>query len=106
MSNPITEARPAEIVTHSTRGLSNESVDRAKRYSQIIECLREKPDMTAKQVAVMMLDKGYIPTSERNFTAPRLTEMYYKGIVNTIGKTKCEYTGKTVAVYRLAKEDE
>ena len=104
--NKIIEATPAEIVTYSTRGQSNEKVDRAKRYSQIIEVLKEHPDMTAKQVAVKMLEKGYIPTSERNFTAPRLTELYQDGIVDTIGKTKCEYTGKTVAVYRLAKKED
>ena len=45
------------------------------------------------------MDKGYIPTSERNFTAPRLTELSKMGVVEPIGKKMCQYTGKTVAVY-------
>ena len=96
--------RAGEMTTLDTRGESHEQVDKQKRYSQIIECLKECPKMTAKEVAVMMMQKGYIPTSERNFTAPRLTEMCQKGIVEPIGKTVCHYTGKTVAVYSLRIE--
>ena len=92
--------RFGENPTVETRSEANEKVNKALRYKQIIECLRERP-MSAKQVAVMMYHKGYIPTTERNFTAPRLTELTYKGIVEPVGKTKCSYTGKTVAVYAL-----
>ncbi len=93
--------RSGEMTTFETRHDSNESVDKVRRYSQIIECFRTVPKMTAKECAVMMMQKGYIPTSERNFTAPRLTEMSQRGIVEPVGKTKCKYTGKTVAVYAL-----
>lgn len=96
------ERRCGEYPPFDTRAEANDTVDRVKRYSQIIECLRERP-MTAKEIAVRMAQKGYIPTSERNFAAPRLTEMSYRGIVEPIGKTKCEYTGKTVAVYQLCE---
>ena len=92
-----------ENTTLDTRGEAHETVDKRKRYSQIMECLVESGDLglTAKECAVMMMMKGYIPTSERNFTAPRLTEMTDKGIVEPIGKKICAYTGKKVAVYRL-----
>lgn len=98
------EARNGEIVTFSTRGEAHDKVDKQKRYAQIIECLKVK-DMTAKEIAVMMFEKGLIPTSERNFTAPRLTEMSQNGMVEPIGKKKCIYTGKTVAVYRLITQN-
>lgn len=98
------ERRYGEMTTLDTRGESHEQIDKVKRYSQIIECLRENPKMTAKQIAVRMHEKGYIPTTERNFTAPRLTEMSQRGIVEPIGKTKCQYTGKTVAVYSLCEK--
>ena len=98
------ERRYGEMTTLDTRGESYEQIDKVKRYGQIIECLRENPKMTAKQIAVRMYEKGYIPTTERNFTAPRLTEMSQRGIVEPIGKTKCQYTGKTVAVYGLCEE--
>ena len=96
------EVLPGEIVTLDTRHDSNETVDREQRYKQIIEILAEhKHPLTAKQIAVFMYDKGYTPTSERNFSAPRLTELSNKGVVEPCGKKKCEFTGKTVAVYRL-----
>lgn len=87
--------------TLETRSEANESVDKKKRYMQIKEILNDGKEMTAKEIAVEMFDKGYIPTSERNFTAPRLTELSQNGIVEPIGKKKCTYTGKTVAVYKL-----
>lgn len=100
----MTKARNGVPVTLSTRAESHETVDKQKRYSQIIECLEGK-QMTAKELAVEMWKRGYIPNSERNFTAPRLTELSKDGVVEPIGKVKCEYTGKTVAVYRLRKEE-
>ena len=93
--------KAGEMTTLDTRGESNESVERQRRHSQIIECFEECPEMTAKECAVMLMKKGYIPTSERNFTAPRLTELSQMGIVEPIGKKMCQYTGKTVAVYAL-----
>ena len=90
-----------EMTTLETRSEAEEKVDKKKRYSQILECLKENGNMTAKECAVIMMQKGYIPTSERNFTAPRLTEMSKTGIVEPIGKKVCKYTGKTVAVYAM-----
>lgn len=90
-----------EIPTYDTRSESNNTIDRKKRYKQIIEILSEGKELTAKEIAVEMWNRGYIPTSERNFTAPRLTELSYKGIVEPCGKEKCKYTGKNVAVYKL-----
>ena len=98
------ERLPGEIPTLDTRSETNETVDKKKRYKQIIEILYGGKEMTAKEIAVEMCNRGYIPTSERNFTAPRLTELSYKGIVEPIGKQRCTYTGKTVAVYKLREE--
>lgn len=99
------ERRNGEMITLETRGEAYESVDKAKRYGQILECLKETPKMTAKEIAVRMWEKGYTPTSERNFTAPRLTEMSQMGLVEPIGKMKCQYTGKTVTVYDIREEN-
>lgn len=91
------------MITKDTRQEALESVDKEKRYKQILECIDGR-EYTAKEVAVEMFKRGYIPTSERNFAAPRLTELEHKGIVETIGKKKCEYTGKTVAIYRKVEK--
>jgi len=92
--------RLGETPTLETRSEAEATVDKQRRYKEIMECLREG-DMTAKECAVVMMNKGYIPTSERNFTAPRLTEMSKAGMVEPVGKKKCQYTGRTVAVYAV-----
>ena len=62
-------------------------------------------DISAKEIAVSMNEKGYIPTTERNFTAPRLTEMSQLGIVEPIGKKTCKYTKHKVTVYSLRESE-
>lgn len=81
---------------------SHETVNKQKRYRQIYSILKgRKKGLTAKQIAVIMCKKGMIPTDERNFAAPRLSELCEQGAVEPIGKTLCEYSGKKVTVYRL-----
>ena len=95
---------PGEPVTLGTRHDSHETVDKEKRYKQILEILAEHSvPLTAKEIAVFMFSKGYTPTTERNFSAPRLTELSNKGLVEPIGKKKCSYTGKMVSVYVLTE---
>ena len=98
-----------EFTTLETRAESHEKVDKQKRYSQIIECLLEaekgqERGLTAKECAVMMMQKGYIPTSERNFCSPRLTELGKMGKVEPIGKKICSFTGKKVSIWALREE--
>lgn len=90
---------PGEITSFDTRRESYDTIDKRKRYMQIREILY-KNELTAKEVAVEMFKKGFTPTPERNFAAPRLTEMCIKGEVEIIGKKVCGYSGKKVSVYR------
>jgi len=87
------------MITTETRQLSFEDIKEKRqiRYNQILDRL-DKPK-TAKEIAVELYELGFIPSTERNYTAPRLTELEKMGIVKAINKKKCEYTGKTVAVY-------
>ena len=86
-------------ITTQTRQLSFNDIQEKtkKRYEQILDRL-DKPK-TAKEIAVELFEIGVIPSTERNYTAPRLTELEKMGYVKAIDKKKCEYTGKTVAVY-------
>lgn len=93
------ERKAGEITTFDTRAEAHEKVDKQKRYKQILEVLGDK-ELTAKEIAVDMWQRGMIPTAERNFTAPRLTELSYKGLVEHVGKKRCAWTGKTVTVFR------
>lgn len=93
--------RFGEIPTLDTRAESNETVDRKKKYKQIIEILSGGKELTAREVSIEMFNRGYAADSERNNAAPRLTELSKKGLVEPIGKKKCIFTGKSVAVYKL-----
>ena len=87
-------------ITSQTRQLSFNDIQEKtkKRYEQILNRL-DKPK-TAKELAVELFELGFIPSTERNYTAPRLTELEKMGFVKVIGKKKCEWTGKQVAVYK------
>ena len=91
-------------ITRQTRQVSFDDIqDKAKiRYIQILNRL-DNPK-TAKELAVELFELGFIPSTERNYTAPRLTELERMGYVRAIGKKKCEYTGKTVAVYERTEK--
>ena len=66
------------MITTETRQMSfNDIQDKTKiRYIQILNRL-DKPK-TAKELAVELFDLGFIPSTERNYTAPRLTELENK----------------------------
>ena len=94
------ERRYGEVTTYDTRSESNGKVDRQKRYAQIKGILTGK-QMTAKEVAVEMHRLGYTDNDDRNNAAPRLTELAQNGTVEPIGRKKCAWTGKMVAVYAM-----
>lgn len=92
------ERRTGEVVTYGTRAEAEQKVDKRKRYAQILGILDGK-QMTAKEVAAEMYRLGYTQNDDRNNAAPRLTELSHDGRVEPVGKKKCAWTGKTVAVY-------
>lgn len=93
------------MITIQTRQLSFEDIKpkRKIRYEQILDRLITGTK-TAKEIAVELFDLELIPSTERNYTAPRLTELEKMGLVKVIDKKKCEYTGKTVAIYEITPE--
>lgn len=102
------EVKPGVVPTFETRRASYESVDKAKRYRQIIKIMQDldKP-MTAKEIAVEMKKRGYSSTDERNVSAPRITELLEKGILDCFGKkVRCKYSGKMVSQFVLRREEE
>lgn len=92
------------MITAMTRQLSFEDIKPKQkiRYKQILDRLCSG-NKTAKEIAVELYELGYIPSTERNYTAPRLTELESMGYVKVVDKRKCQYTGKQVAVYRMTQ---
>lgn len=97
------ERLPGENITVQTQHESEETVNKQKRYNQILTIMNENKNtpLTAKEIAYLMFKDHLIPTSERNFVSPRLTELSKIGKVEPIGKKKCLWTGKNVTVYKV-----
>ena len=96
--------RPGEIPTLETRAEAEQAVDKRKRYEQILEVMSEYQPLTAKEIAVRMYIRKYIPDKDRNHVSPRLTEMMYDGRVEPVGKKVCEYTHKKVTCWRAVSD--
>ena len=99
------ERRAGEIPTLETRAEAEQTVDKRKRYEQILEVMSEYQPLTAKEIAVRMYIRKYIPDKDRNHVSPRLTEMMYDGRVEPVGKKTCEYTHKKVTCWRAVVPD-
>ncbi len=83
---------------------SYNQIDAKQRQEQVLEVLGNEM-LTAKEIAVKMYEKGYTTNDERNNSAPRINELMNLDLIEACGKKTCEYTGKTVAVFRKKSLD-
>lgn len=79
---------------------SNTSIDRRKRYSQILEVMKDQ-EMTFREIARAMFDKGYTIGTETTYSQPRVTEMVRKGMIEPVGTKVSDVSGKKVTVFRV-----
>jgi repressor of nif and glnA expression len=95
-------------ITHETRRESYDTVKLTltERQQAVLRILRERGDMTAQKIAAELHRRGVTPGDERNFAAPRLTELAEKGLVRATGKKVCYKTGRSVAVWSAAMEED
>jgi len=94
---------PQHLLTQETRRESFEAAkqDAAARRRVILEILTERGGMTAREVAGELHRRGITPSDERNFAAPRLTELYKDGKIKVTGKKLCTHSGRNVAVWAV-----
>lgn len=83
---------------------SYNQIDAKQRQEQVLEVLGDET-LTAKEIAVRMYEKGYTNNDDRNNASPRLNELLNQDLVEIYGKKTCEYSGKTVAVFRKKSLD-
>lgn len=83
---------------------SYNQIDVKQRQEQVLEVLGDET-LTAKEIAVRMYEKGYTNNDDRNNASPRLNELLNQDLVEIYGKKTCEYSGKTVAVFRKKSLD-
>ena len=65
----------------------------------ILEQLGTK-EMTVSEITEELVSSGKIPYFNRNYVAPRLTELKDMGIVETCGRRKSTRSDATEAVWR------
>lgn len=71
---------------------------KADRCDVILSVLGDK-QMTVSEIVKALLDEGIIRYYDRNFVAPRLTELKEAGKVKVVGKRTCIMSGKMIAVW-------
>lgn len=89
------------MITNETRAESLSETNKAKRYAEIRLILKQAyPEgLTSRQLS------NRLGSEERNYTAPRLTELVAKGEIEVISKRYDEKTNRNVAVYRIIQGD-
>lgn len=87
--------------TKETRRASYEAIlpKVNKRCAQILEVLGSR-DMTVSEITDELEATGKIPYYNRNYVAPRLTELKDMGVVETCGRRKSTRSPATEAVWR------
>lgn len=91
----------SENITRETRRQSYDGIlpERGKRCRIILEMLADR-EMTVEEITDELVQNGTIKYYDRNFVAPRLTELKDEGVVEVIGKKPSKRTGKNVAIWR------
>lgn len=84
------------MITKETRVESLNELDKTKRYEEIRYALKNEANgLTARELAKKL------GSEERNYVAPRLTELTRKNEVEVISKRYDKKTKRNVAVYAL-----
>ena len=86
--------------TKETRRRSYDAVlpKRAARCRLILETLGNR-ELTASEITEELVAAGRIPYFNRNYVAPRLTELKEIGILTTVGRRKATRSDATEAVF-------
>lgn len=85
------------MITKETRAESLNELDKTKRYAEIRYALKNEINgLTARELA------NKLGSQERNYVAPRLTELVRKGEIEVISKRYDKKTKRNVAVYALS----
>lgn len=88
-------------ITKATRKASYEAVlpKVNERCRLILETLGTR-EMTVSEITDELEATGKIPYYNRNYVAPRLTELKGMGVVETCGRRESTRSGATEAVWR------
>lgn len=87
--------------TKETRRKSYEEVlPKVKNRAKLILEVLGDNEMTVSEITDKLVEKGRIPYFNRNYVAPRLTELKDMGVVETCGRRQSTRSNATEAVWR------
>ena len=87
--------------TRETRRNSYDAVlPKVKDRAHLILEILGSREMTVSEITDELIKNGTLPYYNRNFVAPRLTELKDEGIVETCGRRKSTRSNATEAVWR------
>ena len=99
--------RKPDRTTKETRRASYEAVlPKVKERSRLILATLGSREMTVSEITDELVAAGEIPYFNRNYVAPRLTELKDMGVVETCGRRKSTHSSATEAVWRRKHETE
>ena len=91
--------------TKETRKASYEAVlPKVKERSRLILKTLGSRQMTVSEITDELVATGKIPYYNRNYVAPRLTELKDMGVVETCGRRKSTHSTATEAIWRRTRE--
>lgn len=87
--------------TKETRRASYDAVlPKVKERCRLILATMGEREMTVSEITDELVASGTIPYYNRNFVAPRLTELKDMGVVETCGRRKSTRSNATEAIWR------
>lgn len=91
-------------ITKQTRRQSYDGIRtrRGERCKLILETLGNR-SMTVEEITDELVATGHLKYYDRNFVAPRLTELKGAGVLEVVGKKPSKRTGKNTAVWAAVR---
>lgn len=98
-------SKKSDKTTKETRRESYEAVlPKVKDRARLILTTMGNRELTVSEITDELVAAGEIPYYNRNYVAPRLTELKDMGIVETCGRRKSTHSTATEAVWRRKME--
>lgn len=95
-----------DAITKETRRASYDAIQSKvkPRQRMILETLGDRA-MTVSEITEELVAAGKLPYYNRNYVAPRLTELKDDGVVETCGRRRNAKSGANEAVWRVKKAE-
>jgi len=93
-----------ENITTTTRRAAYDGIQvtRGDRCRIILDTLGSH-EMTVEEIADELVKRGIVKYFDRNFVAPRLTELKQAGIVTVVDERTSRRSGRKIAVWAIVE---